>query len=31
MKRGTSIKARILHAGQSATFRKHTGWVKFVG
>jgi hypothetical protein len=31
MKRGTSIKARVLRAGQSATFRKRTGWVKFVG
>ena len=30
MKRGTSIKARVLRAGQSATFRRRRGVIKFV-
>jgi hypothetical protein len=30
MKRGTSLKARVLRAGQSATFRRHRGVIKFV-
>ena len=30
MRRGTSIRARVLRAGQSATFRRRRGVIKFV-
>ena len=30
MRRGTSIRARVLRAGQSAKFRRHRGVIKFV-
>jgi len=30
MKPGTSLKARVLGAGQSATFRRHKGVIKFL-